>query len=183
MMRFGIKTIALMMMALALMATGAVGADGAKVGLIDFQKVLDISDAGKEAQARINKEGKQMETDLKAKGAEIEAMRKRLEQERMVSSKEALEERGRELRIRINDFKTLQKRYAKEAREIQFKEMDKIKKDVFKLVEDLGKSGGYDLIVERQEGGIVYFPDKIDLTDKLVKQYNDLHAKQGEAKK
>ena len=48
--------------------TGASSAaDVAKIGVVDFQKILEVSNAGKTAQAEINKQGKQMETDLKDK--------------------------------------------------------------------------------------------------------------------
>ncbi|MBI9084045.1 MAG: OmpH family outer membrane protein [Desulfobacterales bacterium] len=182
-MRMGIKAMAVAMLGLALVATGAFGADGTKIGLVDFQRILDVSDAGKAAQARVDVESKKMGDDLKTKGVEIEEIQKRMEQEKMVASKDTMEERGRDLRIRINDFKTLQQRYTKKARELQFMEVAKIKKDIFELAEAMGKKGGYQLIVERQEGGIVYFSDTIDLTDNLIKQYNAKYAKADKTKK
>ena len=182
-MRMGIKAIAVAMLGLALTTTGAFAADGAKIGLVDFQRILDVSDAGKAGQARVDQESKKMGEDLKAKGTEIEEMQKRMEQERMVASKEAMEERGRELRIRINDFKTLQKRYQKKARELQFKEVALIKKDIFELAKVIGEKDGYDLIVERQEGGVIFYRDAINLTDTLIKQYNAKYAASAKTKK
>ena len=57
--------------------TSSYGADVAKIGVIDFQRILETSSAGKYAQAEINKKGKQMEADLKKRGAEIEPINKR----------------------------------------------------------------------------------------------------------
>lgn len=182
-MRMGIKAMAVAMLGLALVATGAFGADGVKIGLVDFQRILDVSDAGKAAQARVDVESKKMGEDLRIKSAEIEDIQKRMAQEKMVASKETMEERGRDLRIRINDFKTLQQRYSKEARELQLKEVAKIKTAIFDLAEAMGKKDGYQLIVERQEGGVVYFNGTIDVTDELIKQYNAAHAKANKAKK
>ncbi|KKL86845.1 hypothetical protein LCGC14_1940670, partial [marine sediment metagenome] len=44
------------------------GAVIAKIGVVDFQKILSTSDAGKSAQSEINKQGKKMEAGLKEKG-------------------------------------------------------------------------------------------------------------------
>ena len=171
------KAIAGAIVVVLLAATGVAGADGAKIGIVDFQRILDVSEAGKAAQGHINEEGKKMEADLKTQGAEIEEMRKRIEQEKMVTSKEALEERGRELRIRINDFKVLQQKFSQQVRQLQLKAMEEIKKDVFELVAEIGKKDGYHLIVERQEGGVLYFPATVDLTDRLIKAYDVQYAK------
>jgi outer membrane protein len=164
-------------------ATGASAANVAKIGVLDFQRVLDTSDAGKEAQARINKQGKEMEADLKKKGGDIETMRKQLEREQMVISKDARDEKEREIRIKINDFKTLQQRYTKKARSLQLKEMGQIKEAVFEILKTVGKKEGYLLIVERQEGGVLYSPETIDVTDKLIKAYNKEFAEDGKKKK
>ena len=53
-------------------------ADVAKIGIVDFQKVLQNSSAGKYAQAEINKKGKAMEAELEKKGADIEERKKQL---------------------------------------------------------------------------------------------------------
>ena len=45
-----------------------------------------------------------MELELKQKGGEIEELRKQLERESMVMSKEKREEKEREIRIKLNDF-------------------------------------------------------------------------------
>ncbi len=155
----------------------AYGADVAKIGTVDFQRILDTSTAGKKAHAQLNKQAKQMEADLKSKGAEIEANRKQFEREALVMNKEMKDSKEREIRIKINDFKQLQQRYTGVARELQFRLVGQIRKDVDALVKEMGKKKGYLLILERKEAGIVYMPSKIDITDAVIKQYNAQSAK------
>ncbi|MEJ2067760.1 MAG: OmpH family outer membrane protein, partial [Deltaproteobacteria bacterium] len=66
----------------------AYAADVAKIGIVDFQKVFETSTAGKAAKNEINTEGKKLEADLKATGAELEETKKRLEREALVMSRE-----------------------------------------------------------------------------------------------
>ncbi len=75
-----------------------------KIGVIDFQKILETSSAGKAAQVDIKKVGKQLEADLKKKETEIEAIKSRLDREALVMSREMREEKEREGRIKLNDY-------------------------------------------------------------------------------
>jgi outer membrane protein len=113
--------------------------------------------------------------DLNEKGAEIDTLRKQFERESMVMSKEKREEREREYRIRINDFKTLEKKYKTESQELQKRLVNKIIKDVYALAEEIGKNEGY-LVIIRSDS-VMYAPDSIDITDELIKKMNDNFAK------
>jgi len=155
-------------------------ADVAKIGTVDFQRIIDLSDAGKAAQEKLNKQAKEMEADLKSKGAAIEAGQKQFEREALVMNKEMKDAKEREMRIKINDFKQLQQRYTGVARELQFRLVGQIRNDVDKLVKEMGQKEGYLLILERKEGGVIYMPSTIDITDNVIKQYNAVWAKQKE---
>ena len=150
-------------------------ADVAKIGILNMQRVLSTSDSGKAAQAEIKEQGDKMLQDLKEKGAEIDALGKQFERESMVMSKEKREEKEREYRIRINDFKTLEKRYKTQSQDLQKRLVNKIVKDVYALVEEIGKNEGYLLIIRSES--VMYAPDSIDITDTLIKQMNDGFAK------
>jgi len=148
------------------------GADVAKIGIVDFQRIFQTSNAGKLAQNEINEHGKKMEADLKKKGAEIGELQKKLEREILVISKEVREERERELRIKTNDFKFLNKKYLRKFKEIEQKIIRRIKKDVLEIVEEIGKKEGYLIVFEKRDAGVLYSPSTINITDKLIQKYN-----------
>ena len=145
-------------------------ADVAKIGVVDFQKVLATSNAGKAIQAELKKENEKMAADLQQKGGEIEKIRKRLERESMVMSKEMREEKEREQRIKINDFKSLQKRYRGELQKRQVQLMQQLQNDVAVLTEEIGKKEGYLLIMDKR--GVIYAPNSVDISDKLIQRLN-----------
>ena len=153
----------------------SLAADVAKIGVIDLQKILESSSAGKSIQAELKKEKDKMESDLKAKGAEIERIRKRLERESMVMSKEMREEKEREQRIKINDFKTLQKKYRSRLQTLEVELMNQLRLDINELVHEIGKKEGYLLIINKF--GVIYSPTSIDITDKLIRKLNAKFAK------
>lgn len=153
------------------------GAEVAKIGVVDFQVIIDTSKAGKRSAVEIKTQGQEMEKALKDKEAEVEELQKALEQKALVMSQEAREKKERELRIKTNDFESLRRRYAETLKKLNLKLMNDIKEDVLQIVEEVGKQEGYLLILERQFGGVLYAPDAIDITDKVVEAYDKNDAK------
>ncbi|MEA3280690.1 MAG: OmpH family outer membrane protein, partial [Thermodesulfobacteriota bacterium] len=159
--------------------TALYAADVAKIGVVDFQRILEASSAGKAAKVEIDKQGKKMESALKKKGTAIEEMQKKLERDALVMSKEMRDEKQRAVRIKINDIKNLQQKYISDFKQIEARLVTRIKKDIFELVKEMGKKEGYLLVVEKREAGVLYMPKTIDLTDRLIQQYNKKYAKKG----
>lgn len=164
-------------------AAPSYGADVAKIGIVNFQRILEISSAGKKAMAKVNKRGKKIEADLKKKGEEIEAKKDKLEREALVMSKEMREEKEREIRININDFKSLQKKYIAEFKEHEERLVGRIQREVLQIITEMGKKEGFLLILEKREAGVMYFPNTIDITDRLIQKYNANFASKAEKDK
>ncbi len=150
----------------------AAGAAENRIGIVDFQRVLDESRAGKAAQATINKQGHEMESELKSKGEALEQMKEQLQRDALVMSKETREEKERDFRIKVNDFREIQKDYTKTARELQIRAMGRIRKDVDGLARSIAEKEGFGLVIEKQEAGVLYAPASIDITDKLIQRYD-----------
>ena len=150
-------------------------ADVAKIGVANLQRILETSNQGKSAQDEIKKQKDKMEQELKQKGGEIEELRKQLERESMVMSKEKREEKEREIRIKLNDFKSLQKRYRTELQNLEKKLVNALLKEVSTLVDEIGKKEGYLLIINN--AGVMYSPNSINITDQVIKELNARFAK------
>jgi outer membrane protein len=154
-------------------------ADASKIGLVDFQKILDNSTAGKAAQAEINKKGEAMESEIRKMGEEVESLKDNLEREALVMSREAREEKERELRTKISDFRDLQNRHMQTFKEAERDLVQKIQVEVMELLKEVGAKGKYELIIERRESGALYFLDSMDLTDQIIEAYNKKTGKSG----
>ena len=174
---------ATMILSICFFGASSYGADVAKIGVVNFQDILEKSDAGKMATAEINKSGKEMEDSLKKKGEEIDAIKKKLEREALVMSKEMREEKEREIRISINDFKTLKNKYMADFKQHEARLVRDIQKEVLEIVEEMGKKEGFLIIFEKREAGVLYSPDTIDITDRLIQRYNTSFSKKGSKKK
>lgn len=165
------RVILTVILGMVFLSAPAFGADVAKIGIVDFQQVLTESEGGQAVQSRIQKKGREMESNLQELGTEIESLTKKLNRDSMVMSKEKRDEQQRELEIKKYDFQSMQKKYQSEFREMESKLVDKLRADIFGVAETIGKKEGYLLIIEKIAA--IYYPSSIDITDKVIKAYNE----------
>lgn len=171
------KMIAIFLAVLWL-AAPCLGADVAKIGVVDIQKVLMTSSAGKLAKAQINKKAREMESNLTVKKEEIEKLKETLERETLVMNKETRGERERDIRIKINDIKSLKNKYENDLKKIEGNVVKRIQADVRVIIQELGKKEGYLLIIFNNV--VLYSPSAIDITDELIQAYNNVLAEKGD---
>ncbi len=165
------RVILTVMFSMVFLSAPVFGADVAKIGILDFQQVLTESEGGQAVQGRIQTKGREMETNLQELGKEIESLTKQLNRDSMVMSKQKRDEQQRELEIKKYDFQSMQKKYQSEFREMESKLVEKLRNDIFGIAETIGKKEGYLLIIEKIAA--IYYPSSIDITDKVIKAYNE----------
>ena len=145
-------------------------ADVAKIGVVDLKRVFDNSTAGKSAQADFTMQGKKMQAELEKRKVEIEEIQRNVERQAAVMSKEAREEKNRDLQIKLYDLKNLEKKYRSELRKSERKKLIKIQKEVLSIAREIGKKEGYLIIFDKSAA--IYVPKTLDLTDKVIQEYN-----------
>jgi outer membrane protein len=161
------------------LAAPVAAADGARIGLVDFQKFYNASVAGQKTREVMDRKGQSYEEELKSRAAQIEDEGKKLERESLVMSREMREEKERELRIMANDFKTLQKKRMGEFKELEQRLLKELRDEVLVIVEEIGEKGGYQLIMEVRGGGVLYAPETLDITEQVIQEHNARYAKEG----
>jgi outer membrane protein len=161
-----------LVLAVCMGMTAVAGAADVRFAIIDFQRILDDSRAGKAAQETINQEGRQMEAELKAKGDALEQMKEQLQKDAMVMNQETREAKEREFRIQVNDFRESQQEFAKKARELQIRAMGKIRHEVDALAKAYAEEKKFTLMIEKQEAGVIYAPAEVDVTDEIIRRYD-----------
>lgn len=160
-------------------AVNCFAADVAKIGILDPQRVLETSSAGKSAQTQIKGVFSTKEQELKKRGSEIVELEKQLKREAMVMSQEKRDDKSRELKIRKVELDDLRKKYTRELKELEKQVIGRIQQDIMTLTGELGKEEGFLLIINKPV--VLYHPTSIDVTDKLIQRYNEKFAK-GETK-
>jgi outer membrane protein len=161
-----------------LLAAGTVPAqEPLKLAYVDMQRALNESKAGKKALGELQKLAEERKNGLQKQKETLEKKKEELDKQALMLNEEARKSRESEIRTLERDLSRTMSDLKEEfgRRESEF--TDVIRKDLIKVVEKIGKEGGYTLVLEKNFSAILYAPPTIDLTETLIKRYDAEGAK------
>lgn len=158
----------------------------AKYGVVDIQRVLRASKGGRSVRAFLTREKKKLESNLRKKRDALEKMAREarglklaIDQKSAVWRPEEKERKTFELRSqnrRIAREKDNLERLLRESqRDLEERRrigITKVLKEVRGVVQEIGKKEGWDAIVDSTSGGVLFVSPKVDLTEKVIKRYD-----------
>lgn len=150
--------------------------DAVKIGVIDFEKIMKESSAGKMNQKTLNSRGTEFKNKLEKQKQNLDEINRSFEKEALVLSDEKKRERERDFRNQIEDFKIKQQDYANELKNLEIKMINDMQKAIFDIANELGKKEKYTLIIEKKNAGVIYTQDQVDITDNVINKYNAITA-------
>ncbi|MBJ6725962.1 OmpH family outer membrane protein [Geomesophilobacter sediminis] len=166
--------VALFMM--AALPVAALAADGAKIGSVDVQKVLLMSDAGKDAKEQLSQRAAMYEGAKNSKEEELKKLKGELEKQGSILSDSARSAKERDYQQQLKEYQ----RFLKDAQEdLQSKNDEytgKIVDEIVKVTQNYGRQNGYTAIFVKSEQ-MVYLDEKADVTEQILKAFNASRAK------
>ena len=149
-----------------------------KIGVVDLQRAINETEDGRQAKRRLKKVFDERQKSLDEKQKALKAQKESLERQQDVLSEDALRKKAEKFQAEVME---LQNEYMQYQQELSAKESEltqKILEKMQKILRRIGQTDGYTLIIEANEGGVVWVPNNLDLTDVLIQRYNQ-QAKQG----
>ena len=144
-----------------------------RVAVIDVQKVLTQSSAGKTAYERLKK----MQDERIARAQKMDDEIKTLENDLNTKKMSLSEEKVNDITKQISDKKIAEQRYAQDAdREVgeaRDRELQALEAKIKPVIDQIGKEMGLAMIFNKFESGLVYASDAIDITEMVIKRFND----------
>ena len=144
----------------------------ARVAVIDVQKVLSQSTAGKAAYEKLKKvqddkveRAKALDEELKKLDAEISTKRLSLSEDKLA-----------ELQKSVADKRINMQRYAQDAEreigEARDRELMALEGKIKPVIDGIGKEMGIAAIFNKFESGLVYASEAVDITDTVIQRFN-----------
>jgi outer membrane protein len=134
---------------------------------------LNLSSAGKEAKEKIKAKVQGYDAEVQGRQEELKKLKEDLEKQAMLLSEEARNAKERDYQQKVKDYQ----RFTKDIQEtLQQTDADltrKILERLLTVVQDVGKSDGYTIILEKTESSLVYADDSIDITDAVIKAFDN----------
>jgi outer membrane protein len=170
----------LITMAVAALAAPLAFAQSApsRLAVIDVQKVLSQSAAGKNAYEKLKK----LQEDRIAKAKKMDEEAAALDNEINTKKLSLSEDKLTDLTKQLSDKKIAMQRFAQDAdREVgeaRDRELQALEARIKPVIDQIGKEMGLAAIFNKFESGMVYASDAIDITDTVIARFN---SAQGQA--
>ena len=155
----------------------------ARVAVIDVQKVLTQSTAGKAAYDKLKKmqdekmaQAKSMDDELRKLDSEISTKRLSLSEDKLADMQKQLADK----RISMQRYAQDAEREIGEARD---RELLALENKIKPVIDALGKEMGLAAIFNKFESGLVYASEAIDITDTVIQRFNAAQPTAAAAKK
>jgi len=151
-------------------ATSCFSAD-LKIGIMNVQKIIIECEAGKAAKGRFDVKMKELQSTFKGEEQALKELQDEIKKKSSAWSEEKKAEKvrefqksGRELQAKTEDARF-------EMKALQDKELEPILKALEEVVDTYGKENKYTAILD-SKNGVIYFDEKIDISDAIVKKLN-----------
>jgi outer membrane protein len=176
-MKLGIGIILRGALAAAAVATLAAPAPAtaqatAKIAVIDVRRLVTDSVPGKEALARLKKIQEDKIAEAKGKQDEIDQLRKRLNDGRLSLADDKIADLEKQLEEKVTAFRRFQEDAEKDFNKTQEQTFADIERRVGPIIEQAGREGGYTLVFNKFQSGLVYADETVDITDQIVQRFN-----------
>ena len=142
-----------------------------KLGTVDMQKILLLSDAGKDAKEQLSVRAAKYEAEKNVKEEDLKKLKGELEKQSVLLSETARGAKEKDYQQKLKEYQ----RFLKDAQDdLQAKNdeyTNKIVDEIVKVVQEYGKKNSFTYIFVKNEG-MIFMDDKVDQTDELLKQFN-----------
>lgn len=154
---------------------GPAVAQQVRVGFVDLQRALNDTQEGQSAKRRLKRMFTKRQTDLDKMQKRIKRMEEDLKKQKEVLSEEAFATRVEAYRKAFIELQSTYVQYQRDLTERETEETGRILKRMQVILAEIGEREGYTAITDVTEGGIFYFRQSLDLTNELIRLYDQRH--------
>lgn len=138
-----------------------------KIGIVDFQRILQKSKYGQDIQREINEKGERLKSELMDQQNKIKEMQEKYNREAVVLSSEQKTQKEQEIRAELNAYGAMQRQNTQAFNTVRSELINDAKQKIIDLSQEIGRANGYTLIIEKQSGMVLYAKDPLDITDRF----------------
>lgn len=147
------------------------------IGFVDVQRILTDSDAGRIARGLLEQSTKRMRAQLDNLRQQAEELQNKYESQKAILKPDAREKLEREIME-----KQMELRQALQQSQLELQNRDaeltaSILDELKPIIDKLAKERQIDVVMEKGEAGVLYAAERFDLTDVVLKRYDDSKKK------
>ena len=149
-----------------------IDAAGFKIGVLDIQKLQQKSRSFQKIKEQLRVKFDALQKKLEEEKNQLIKIEQELQKQSLMLSLDAKEDKERELEKKTRYYKYLYEEYGNEMKNVEFEAMKNFRREIQKVVAEIGKRQGYSMLLEANAAGLIYYEDTIDITDDVIKAYD-----------
>ncbi len=151
----------------------ATGRSGGSIGVVEPQRILGETNAGKKAVESLEAFAKSRRGLVESDEKELRRMEEDFMKQASVLSASAKKAREEQFRRRMMEYQQKVEQMNREVQEKQRETMEGFRAKIEKVVTKLAQQMGLSLVVEKGKGSAtIYYDTSIDITTKVIEEMN-----------
>ncbi len=144
-----------------------------KLGYVDLQRALQEVAEGKDARSRLKTELDKKKNEFEGEQAKLRDDKAVLDKQGSMMSEEVRNQKFTELQKRLFELTQRAEKLQAEMAQSEQRELKKIFEKMDPIIAAIAVREGLTMVFEKTDSGLVYAPASLDVTNELVRTYND----------
>jgi len=167
--------ILLVALATTLFVAGSSFGEGLKIAVIDVNKILNESEAGKSARKKMEARYEELKKRIEKLNEEARTMKEELDKQKILLGKEKAKEKEEALAAKFGELRQLTQESEKEMQNRQKELTREVLKIVEGKIDKVVEEDKIDLLLDRSSG-VVHAATALDITEKVLSRVNEEKA-------
>lgn len=139
-----------------------------RIALVDTERIIASSKAGRAMRADLEQYGRQVEAELGTRQQVLKDLQARLAAAREAGNSEAIRQLEEAVQAKDTELRRQRDDAAREYKKRQDAALVTIEAQVMPAINTVAREGGYNLVFRKFESGLVYADDAMDITNVVV---------------
>ena len=158
--------------AVAAWATAASEEQAIRIGVVDIDQAISSTEEGKAAREELSRKQREAETKVQPMIDRYRALEEELKTKKFVLSDDALYQKQLDLAEMRNEVQAKMREIDGQLQVDQKRLEGPLLAKLKDIIEEIGKSQGFTLIIHRNAPGVLYARESVDITSQVVERYN-----------
>ena len=170
-----IRLMACALVAMISLGVGTADAQGIKIAVVNFGRLLDEAPQAQESQRDLQEEFAPRQRDIRGREDQFKSMEERLQQGDGFMGEEErreLERQARDLQRDLNRSKT---KFAEDLSLRRNEELGQLQRMLIGEVQNYGRAQSFDIVMS-EAVGVVYASTSVDITDQILSALKARHS-------
>ena len=167
------RNLAMAALAALLVWGTAASDDGAiKIGVVDIEQAISSTEEGKAAREEFARKQREAESKVQPMLERYRTLEEELKTKKFVLSDDALYQKQLDLAEMRNEIQSRMREVEGQLQVDQKRLEGPLVQKLEGIIEELGKSQGFTLIIRRGAPGVLYAREALDVTEMVIERYN-----------